>query len=47
MKNKLLKKKLKVINNSTSFLDGENKKLIDNELSYLADLAYPKKMKMN
>ena len=43
MKNKLLKNKLKVITNSTSFLDRENKNLIDNELSYLADLAYPKK----
>ena len=42
---KLLKNKLKVINNSTSSLDEENKNLIDNELSYLADLAYPKKMK--
>ena len=43
--NKPLKNKFKVIKNSTSFLDGENKNLIDNELSYLADLAYPKKMK--
>ena len=42
MKNKPLKNKFKVIKNSTSFLDEENKKLIDNELSYLADLAYPK-----
>ena len=43
MKNKPLKNKFKVIKNSTSFLDEENKKLIDNELSYLADLSYPKK----